>query len=356
MKKKPTKRPSKAAVKEANVIISLLKSVMSESEFAEFEELKMNPEKAAVAKRREEESRRMEEFISKIRTMPAGYRLPAGFAKMWDLLIDGYEQEIRKRHQDAGTKPKHLDALIRRGWVTVNEVKLRLESHLKMPAKEVHPIPAVLVNDAGKWEAPTFLNILIKAHPFVRKVTEKLPELTQQEKILQVMKWAKTCRPKNPEDNYYGTILAQSAERLDLFLYEQAFGDLAEFRWMHAAKQSQQFWYILDAAIGFGRNLAKYETYGDGTTESLIQKALVLSKGKRPTGWRQFIEEELIAVRVSKGKLMTPAELRNHLGSNLPNLKDANMTFSDQRCAHLPPITWPQFQIRAKKARQKLDL
>jgi len=322
-KKKP-KEPSEEDKREARMLVGLLRCVTTEEEYREIEQRMLNPEKTAAAKRREEEIRRMEEFIGRIPALQSGYRLPAGFANMWDLLIDGYEQEIQKRYQEAGTNPKHLGTIIKRGWVTVNEAKSRLDSHLKMPAKELHPIPTVLFNDTGKWEPPVALSMLIRAHPFVRKFTETLPEPTKQEQIAQAMRWAEACRPDNPDDNHYGTILAQSAERLDLFLYEQAFGDPAEFGWMHAAKQSQQFWDILDAAIGFGRSLQNHEIYGDGLMESMIHRALAPKGGRPKSEPGSKIEYLLEKYLESSDDRVTPRKFLAWLGGNRSKVSDGD--------------------------------
>lgn len=354
--KKQSKKPSEEDKQEALMLVGLLRSVTTEAEYREIEQRMLNPEKTAEAKRREEESRRMEEFIGRIPTIQSGYKLPAGFAKMWDLLIDGYEQEIRKLHEDTGTNPKYLGTIIKRGWVTVNEAKSRLDSHLKMPAEEFHPISAVLVNDTGNWEPPVALSMLIKAHPFVRKATEKLPELTKQEQISQVMKWAEACRSENPDHNYHGSILAQSSERLGLFLYEQAFGDAQEFGWMHAAKQSRQFWDILDAAIGFGRSLTNYEIYGDGSMESLIQRALILSGGRRLSESGSKIETLLKEYLESSDTKVTPLKFVTWLGGKRSKVSDGEeIVFpAGSRGFGLKGISWDKLKNLLKSASRRL--
>lgn len=354
-KEKP-KKPSKEDQQEARMVIGLLRSVTTEEEFREIEGRLMNPEIAKQTKRRDEEDRRMEEFIRKLPTIRAGYKLPAGFAKMWDLLIDGYEQEIRKRYADAGTAPKHLGAVIKRGWITVDEGKSRPKSHLKRPPDALHPIPVVLINDAGKWELPTALSMLIEAHPFVRKFTKTLPDLTKMEQIAHVMKWAETCRPENPDDNYYGTMLAQSAERLDLFLYEQAFGEPSEFGWMHAAKKSQQFWDILDAAIGFGRSLTNYEMHGDGSMESLIQRTLVLSAGRRLSESGSKIEPLLREYLGSSDDRVTPLKFLGWLGGVRSKVSDADEIIFPEgsRGFGLTGISWNGLKNLLKAASRRM--
>lgn len=335
------------------MLVGLLKQTLSPEEFREFEERALNPEKAAEAARREEMERKMGKFLGEIQTIPAGYRLPAGFAKMWNLLIDDYEEEARNRFIANGRESRHLDSWIKRGWITADAEAKVLKSHIIEPPAKSRPIPALLINESGHWVAPTMLNLIIKEHPFVRAVTKQLPTLTMQEEICEVMKRAATCRK---EGDYHATILAESADRLELFLYEQAFGDPAEFGWMRTAKQSQQFWVILDAAIGFGRSLANYETFGDGSVESLIQRSLVWGTGKRATEWRIEIEQKLLEIFQKTGELLTPAKLRKEMGAAAPGGLESILEFENQKYAAMPPIKWKDFRIRAKKSAEKIDL
>jgi hypothetical protein len=353
--KKQAKRPSKKAQEDAEILVELLRNILSEDEFREFGERALNPEKAAEADRREEEDRRMEEFIGSISGIPAGFELPDGFEEMWEVLVSGYEEETRKRHaaSDKNAKPKDFDVFIKRGWITADAKALELRSHPRKPADEFHPIPAVLINDDGKWKAPTALNMLIRSHPFVRAITETLPELTKREQVAQVMQWAETCRPDNPDDNHYGTILAQSAELLDLFLYEQAFGDPAEFGWMHAAKQSQQFWDILDAAIGFGRSLQNHEIYGDGSVEDLIIKGLLQTRGRTPDKLTYVMEELMDGYRKEYGMEATAKKLLVWVGGKISSASDKPLILPEECSGRLKGITWDKWSNTVKDLKKK---
>jgi hypothetical protein len=193
----------------------------------------------------------------------------------------------------------------------------------------------------------------VKAHPFIRILTEKLPSLTVKEQIAKAIKLAETRRK---EGDYHGTILAQAAERLDLFLYEQMFGDAIEFGWMHAAKESRQFWDILDAAIGFGRSLANHETYGDGSVESLIKRALVLSGGRRMSESGYKVEYLLKEYRNSGHNEITPANFLSWLGGERSNVSDADeIVFPDRsRGFGLKGLSWNQLKNLVKSASRRM--
>jgi len=349
--KKTVKRPSKKDRDEAEMLVAYFKETLNEEDFRDFVERALNPAKAAEAERREEANRQLKDFISGIHNIPAGYALPEGFTENWELLIQAFEQQERERLTSNGIAPSKVDLLVKRGWIAVDVEKERLKSHPKIePPPELHPIPSVLVQDGGHWRAPSVLTYVIKVHPFIRAFVENQPDLTVEQTIARAIKKAGLCRA---EEDYYGTMLAESAEALELFLYEQMMGEPAEFGWMKSAKKSRQFWNILNAAIGFGRCLANYESFGDGSLDDLILGGLTQKRGRIARDTTFHILELMDAYRNHHGVEATAKKLLDWIGGKVPSATDEPLIFPDARADKFKGVTWDQWNNAVKNQKKK---
>ncbi len=336
-------------------IASLLKHCEEKfpDEFRQFAQWAMNPEKRIEAERLEEANRRIEDFLFNLQSIPAGYELPEDFEMNWEALLAAHEQEQKDQLVANGSNPTQLASWIKRGWITADKEALAMKSHLKKPAPDSHPIPMVLINNGGRWLAPTMMDCIVRVHPFVRAVTETLPELSVEQQIRRAMRRFQELREEGSDRV---GVQAQAAETLETLLHEPTLGDPLEFGWLAAAKESDHFWLILNAAIGFGRTLANDEVYGDGSMQMQIQRWLVLSGGRRTSRVGSEIERLISEFLGSGNNKLTPKKFLSWLGGKPSNVTDDHeIDFPIRsRGFGLKGISWNKLKSLVKSASRRM--
>lgn len=331
----------------ARMLIEILDPVEIQQIVDEYHHPELKVERETRAKRQEE----LQTFVNSLPDIPHGYKLPTGFEKMWDLLVAAHESDIREQWVSDGHKPEHIESWVKRGWITADLERRQLVSHTTKPEDNQHPIPVVLENRQGKWESTSYLGLIVKLHPFVRAICSQLPEMSVREEVMDALRRAADC---GNEGDYHGTMLAQAANYLDLWLYDQDPDDSDDLGWLHSAKSSDQFWNILNSAIGFGRCLAAHELFGDGTVEARIQRSLVLSSGRRATEWRRSIDELLDSFRSANGHEATASELLEWIGGKRPDTSDSDsLIFPNEYSEQFRGITWFRWNETVKSAKKK---
>lgn len=353
--KKKSRRPTRKEL-EKDEIASVLKHFEEKfpNEFRQFAEWAMNPEKRIEAERRDEANKRIEDFLSNLQSIPAGYELPKDFEMNWEALLAAHEEEQKDQLVANGSNPTQLASWIKRGWITADKESLALKSHLKKPIPDLHPIPMVLINHGGRWLAPTMMDRIVRVHPFVRAVTETLPELSVEQQIRRAMRRFQELREEGSDRV---GVQAEAADTLEAFLYEPTFGDPKEFGWLAAAKESDHFWLILNAAIGFGRTLANDEVYGDGSMQMQIQRWLVLSGGRRKSEVGSKIEQLISEYLGCGNNKVTPKKLLSWLGGKPSEVTDDDdIDFPrGSRGIDLKGISWNGFKNLVKSASRRME-
>jgi hypothetical protein len=348
---KPERQVSPEDRKEAEELIRLLRESLPEEEFNRLAEEILHPELRAEREAHEARAERVQAFVNGLHEVPAGYDLSEGFEARWEELLGIYEAQAKESFAKSQRTPEQIGRLVKRGWMTVDLAASELKHHLKQPPPDTHPIPVVLANHNGHWNAPAaLLEFGVKRHPFVRAVTDQLPQRSAKERVLRKLKWAEK---EGTSGEYHATLLAQAADSLDLVMYAEMFGEAKEIGWLYRAKKSERFWRILDAAIGFGRRLATHEIYGDGTVEELIQKSLVNPGGKSPDDWRTRIDELLPLYFKQTGKKPTSKRLLSWLGGVRGSNDAGKMTFKKKIGAGLNGISWDQFVNRVEASQKR---
>lgn len=289
-----------------------------------------------------EAAKRLEKFICSVCKIPAGHELPDGFEEEWDNLLKEYESQIKEYFEQQPDAPERWELAIKRGWVVADEEAKKLVSHLELPDQSLHPIPAILHNEAGKWELASIMVTMVRAHPYVRVVTEKLPVLTTQEEVLEAIANSKAIQTDEP----HGANLSLAADRLELFLYEPSFGadERHEFGWMADAKSSQHFWHILDSAIGFGRSLERYESLGSGKAQELAIQGLMPRGGKPEGPYKQIIRRLMDSYAEEHDHAATAKKLLVWIGGKAGNADNEPLILPDEHLKQLAGITWDQWK------------
>lgn len=289
-----------------------------------------------------EASERLEKFTCLVFETPAGHKLPKGFEQEWDNLLTDYEAELKEHFEQQPDAPKGWEIAIRRGWVIADVEAQRLVSHLEEPDQSLHPIPAILQNDDGNWELASIMVTMVRAHPYVRAITEKLLVLSTKEEVLEAIAKSKAIQTDEP----HGANLAIAADRLDLFLHIPSFGaeERKEYGWMHDAKSSQQFWDILNAAIGFGRSLARYDSLGSGKARELLLHGLLLRRGQGESRHTPIIRKLIQDYEHETGNRATAKKLLSWIGGSKSKLSDdAPLVLPDKHKCSLHGISWTKW-------------
>ena len=122
---------------------------------------------------------------------------------------------------------------------------------------------------------------------------------------------------------------------------------------MHAAKESQQFWDILDAAIGLGRSLANYETFGDRALEELILHGHLQNRGKSSSRSTQIIRELMANFQKEHKHEATAKKLLVWVGGSTPSADDQPLIFAKDLADSLAGMTWEKWSNTVKDLKKK---
>jgi hypothetical protein len=339
---------------ETEDMAELLIETMDEEEARQMVEEAEDPEKRREREQREAREALIEDFLSKLHESPTDADLPEDFWKDWERLVSFYERRCRDRLKHKGKKDGRIEKLVRRGWVTADAEKRELVTHLERPPDERRPIPAVFTVTEKGWCLPETLMEIIRIHPYVRAVTDELPVPTTREEIEAKIQWAQAGRKGDCGE--IERSVAGGAEVLDLRL-GQSFEDSEDSDWLGKARESERFWEILDAAIGFGRMLERYGRLNDGRVEALVQKAVLVPTGKKPSKEGRAVEQLIEEFRRERDETPTAKKLAGFIGAKRGASDDDPLEIpAGNRASELDGVSWTKFQILVKGARVRMEL
>jgi hypothetical protein len=273
---------------------------------------------------------------------PASLKPSPELSRRWKDFLSWFEGIEISDLSSMFTEASMAEKLVKKGWAVWDTLRCDFDFHLEEPTSSLHPIPVILSNRDGNWSAPRNLIGALKKHPVIRSLAGDR-EKNHRDSLLDLLNWAKDSEDSELLERYRLIWDALNLERL-----------IFESNWGEEILESEKFWEMLIAASHFGFHYSRWITYKDGSLLKSNRKSLAMRK--HPDRWRVFIEKELREIAIETGCIIRPAKLRKRLGATLPAANGDFLKFQDERCNDLPEITWPQFQIRAKKAGENLDL
>lgn len=265
-----------------------------------------------------DEQQSLYSYLSEI---PSGPDLPDGFSERWEELLCEVEGGEREKYIFDGRTSKQVDRLIRRGWIVVDSQCSSLTGELTEPEPDLHPIPAVLINEYGRWVAPSALKTAIAAHPIARMLEKNILSLDRGAETEGLIRWAMSRKPTCERGEPLEADLRHAAETLERCLSKEAVVPSDSPDWFGEEVSDVKFWETIQAAIEFGKEVQKFETFGDGGLEELIELNIL---GVRKVADEWALEINRLAHQYSEevGRKPTPKKLLKWLGGERDPVSD----------------------------------
>jgi hypothetical protein len=360
--RKPPKGKSTQSF-EDEVLIAFLGTPEGKAWAKQLIEEAANP---AISRKRQRETARHDalfSFLHYLEQLPANLVLPEGFHQRWEKWIKRFEQEEIAKLPPKSRSKASVGKWVKRGWVTTElTASGELQTgqfiyHDKKPNAAEHPIQVIQIRQKGHWRMTEDQFLATRAHPFVRTFCASLPTLSDKSAVLGKIRWSSDLQgeSESPEDR-----LKYAAGHLHVALYADArkclAGDQDQCAPFGQLPEEAPIWKILNAAIGFGRMLEHQEVFGDGTVETLINRSLAPSGGRKLTDSGFRIEALLGTYQESGEGKLTPKLFLKWLGGVRDESSDANViVFPHASRGHgLTDVSWDRLKNLVKSAVRRM--
>lgn len=288
----------------------------------------------------------MMEFSHSLHEWPTTLETSPEFNQKWRDLLIWHAAKERDWLLKNSVGSKVVDRLIQLRWAVLDRARNAYDYLEKKPLSDLHPIPIIVVNWYGTWDLSPSLRATVMQHPIYRALNADLPEATPKSDLMRLMRWGMSLygSPKNLE-----SAMASLAHECDALIHDVDMFNSPNDEWLRLARQSEDFWTLLQKMFDFGRRHAFWQAYRDGSLQKTSRRgALMVTKGKGK--WRQVLDEAIRRHYGDSGIWLSPAKLRKKLEA-LPDTPapTTRLRFGDPELAKMPPITWGQLRSLAKK-------